>query len=242
MPDLAAAAGRLRELHGGDRMLLLANVWDAGGARLVEQSGYPAVATSSSAVARARGYEDGEQMPADVAFAAVAEIARAVDVPVTADMESGYGVDPADFAARLLDAGAVGCNYEDSDHRSPGQLLDAEFHASRVAALVDAGVVVNARVDTFLLQHEDAFDEGVRRARLYREAGATCVYPIVLGDEALIESFVAAVDAPVNILLRPGAPSVARLRELGVRRASVGGGFYRVVMNALAAEVEALKG
>ena len=234
-------ADEFRALHNGDRLLLLANVWDAGGARIVEQSGYPAVATSSAAVALSHGYEDHEQMPADVAFAAVAEIARAVDVPVTADMESGYRLAPAEFAARLLDAGAVGCNYEDSDHAAPGSLLDAEFHAERIAVLAEAGVVVNARVDTFVVQREDAFDEGVRRARLYREAGAACVYPIVLGDEALIESFVAAVDAPVNILLRHGAPSVGRLRQLGVRRASVGSGFYRVAMQAFAAEVEALK-
>lgn len=235
-------ASRLRELHNGERVLVLANVWDAGGARLVEQAGYPAVATSSSAVARSRGYEDGEQMPVEVAFDAVAEIARAVPaVPVTADMESGYGLDPAEFAARLLDAGAVGCNYEDSDHSQPGALLGASFHASRIETVASVGVVVNARVDTFLLQRDDSFDEGVRRARLYREAGADCVYPIGLADESLIEQFVAAVDAPVNILLRPGAPSVARLREMGVRRVSVGGGLYRVAMQALAAEIEALK-
>lgn len=241
MPDVAALAQRLRGLHDGERLLLLANVWDAGGARIVEQAGYPAVATSSSAVARSRGHEDGEQMPVDVAFDAVASIAAAVAVPVTADMESGYGLDPAEFAARLLDAGAVGCNYEDSDHSTPGALLDASLHASRVGIVADAGVVVNARVDTFLLQHEDAFDEGVRRARLYRDAGATCVYPIGLADEEQIESFVAAVGVPVNILLRPAAPSPARLREFGVRRASVGGGLYRVAMRALAAEAETLK-
>jgi 2-methylisocitrate lyase-like PEP mutase family enzyme len=241
MPEQAEQAERLRALHHGADMLVLPNAWDAGSALLVERAGFPAVATSSSAVARARGWEDGEQMPVDVAFAAVAEIARPLTVPVTADMESGYGLAPAEFAQRLLEAGAVGCNYEDTDHANPGGLLDAGFQAERIAVVAQAGVVVNARVDTFVRGVDNAFDEGVRRARLYVEAGATCVYPIVLEDEALIEQFVAAVDAPVNILVRPTAPSLARLRQLGVRRASVGGGLYVKVMKALAAEVDALK-
>jgi 2-methylisocitrate lyase-like PEP mutase family enzyme len=230
-------------LHHGDDMLVLPNVWDAGGALLAEQAGFPAVATSSAAVARARGYEDGQDMPADIAFAAVAEISRPVAIPVTADMESGYGLDPADFAARLLAAGAAGCNYEDSDHSRPGELLDADGQAARIAAVraASADLVINARVDTFVLGVDNAFDEGVRRARLYLDAGADCVYPITLSDDAVIGAFVQAVSAPVNIYLHRGAPSLDRLRKLGVRRVSVGSGLYRTAMKAFTAGLDELR-
>jgi 2-methylisocitrate lyase-like PEP mutase family enzyme len=249
--DLGRQAERLRALHFGDDLLVLANVWDAGTARAVEAAGFPAVATSSAAVAKSRGFEDHEQMPADVAFGAVASIAAAVSVPVTADMESGYGLDPAEFVERLLAAGAVGCNYEDSDHRRPGQLRDAGEQAERIAGLRAAaqragvGIVVNARVDTFLLQAgsvDEQLAEGVRRARLYLDAGADCVYPIVLADDAVIGAFVEEVPGPVNILFTRAAPPLARLRELGVRRVSVGGGLYRSAMEAFAAGLEGLKG
>lgn len=245
MADAAVLAATLRALHHSDEPLVLANVWDAGTARIVEQAGFPAVATSSAAVAEARGSADHEAMPADTAFAAVAEITRAVAIPVTADMESGYGLAPADFVARLLQAGAVGCNFEDSDHAQPGQLRDADEQAQRIAALRAAGdIVVNARVDTFLLQigsPAEQLAEGIRRARLYLDAGADCVYPIGLADEDVVAEFVQAVAAPVNILARPGAPSLDRLRGLGVRRISVGSGFYRQAMKAFTEAVTAYR-
>jgi 2-methylisocitrate lyase-like PEP mutase family enzyme len=239
----------LRSLHFGDTPLVLPNVWDPGSARVVEQAGFPAVATSSGAVANARGFEDHEHMPADVAFAAVAEIARSVSVPVTADMEAGYGLAPDEFVERLVDAGAVGCNFEDSDHRRPGELRDAEEQAERIAGLraaaqgLDVGIVINARVDTFLLQAgsvDEQLAEGVRRARLYLDAGADCVYPITLTDDALIGAFVQESPGPVNILLFRNAPPIPRLRELGVRRVSVGGGLYRTAMKAFTEAVAAL--
>jgi 2-methylisocitrate lyase-like PEP mutase family enzyme len=248
----AAQAERLRALHLADDPLILPNVWDAGSALAVEAAGFAAVATSSGAVARARGYEDGQRMPVDVAFGAVAEIARPVGLPVTADMEGGYGLDPAEFVERLLAAGAVGCNYEDSDHTGGGPLVDADVQAERIAGLRAAAgragveIVINARVDTFVRRWPDSPDEqlaeGVRRARLYLDAGADCVYPITLADEATIAAFVEEVPGPVNIYFTRATLPLSRLRELGVRRISVGSGLYRVAMDAFVAGLDPLKG
>ena len=252
MERLHDLAQRLRSLHFGDDVLVLPNTWDAGTARSVVAAGFPAVATSSAAVARALGHEDGEAMPADVAFEAVRSIAAAVDVPVTADLEGGYGLDAAEFVDRLLAAGAVGCNYEDTDHAAGGKTLkDAEEQANRIAGLRAAameagvGIVINARVDTFARQIgsvDEQLAEGVRRARLYLDAGADCVYPITLADDALIGAFIEEVAAPVNILMRAGVPPLARLKELGVRRVTFGSGLYRVVMRAFDEELAAIRG
>jgi 2-methylisocitrate lyase-like PEP mutase family enzyme len=234
---------RLRDLHHGEQPLVLANVWDPGTARIVAGMGFSAVATSSAAVAEAQGYADHEEMPADIAFAAVAAIAAAVEVPVTADMESGYGLAPTEFAERLLATGAVGCNYEDSDHTRPGTQRPADEQAARLAAVRAAAgeaLVINARVDTFLLQ-TGGVDDAVARARLYLEAGADCVYPITLSDDAVIAAVVEQVPGPVNILLWPAAPPLARLVELGVRRISVGSGLYRQAMKAFTTGLDALR-
>lgn len=236
MPDL-------RALHHRDTPLVLANVWDPGSARIVAAAGFPAIATSSAAVAEANGYQDHEEMPVDIAFAAVHAIVRAVpEHPVTADMESGYGLDPAEFAARLIDTGAAGCNYEDTDHARPGTQRDPAEQAERIATIRAAAprLVINARVDTFLHGRADP-DDALRRARLYVEAGADCVYPITLADEAVIARFVEQVDAPVNILFSPHSPSLQRLAELGVRRISVGSGLYRQAMGALTAGLDGLR-
>jgi 2-methylisocitrate lyase-like PEP mutase family enzyme len=226
----------LRSLHHGTRPLVLPNAWDAASARLVEAAGFPVVATGSAAVAASLGYEDNEQAPADEMFAAAGRICRAVDVPVTVDSEAGYGLEPAELAERLLAAGAVGCNLEDTDHRGEG-LVDAGSQAERIAALKAAAreqgadLVVNARVDVFIREWgapEERPDEALRRGRLYFEAGADCVYPIVVVDEHVIHRLVDELDGPVNVLLRPGAPSLQRLEELGVARISLGPGLHRL--------------
>lgn len=223
-------------------------MWDPGTAQVVAGRGAAAIATSSAAVSKSNGYADHEQMPAEVAFAAVAAIVRAVpDLPVTADMESGYGLPPADFGRRLLETGAVGCNYEDSDHSAPGTQRNAEEQARRIAGVRAAAphIVINARIDNFLL-HRGSVDEqladAVLRARLYFDAGADCVYPIALADDAVIEAFIDQSPGPVNILYRPGAPSIARLTELGVRRISVAGSLYRAAMAAFTEALEDLAG
>lgn len=214
------SADALRALHVPGDPLILPNAWDAATARLVAAAGFPAVATTSSGVADALGYADGEQTPAAEMLAAVARIARVVDVPVTADVEGGYGLEPADLAQRVTAAGAVGINLEDSDHARRPALLPVAHQAARIAAVrAAADVVVNARVDVQLRGGSVA--DGLARAAAYRDAGADCVYPIAVTDEDEIARYV-ALGVPVNILLSPAAPPVARLAALGVARVSLG--------------------
>jgi 2-methylisocitrate lyase-like PEP mutase family enzyme len=232
--DLASAAARLRSLHHGPEPLILPNAWDAASARAVVAAGFPVVATSSVAVAEALGYADGEQTPADEMFWAIGRIARAVDAPLTADVESGYGLSPEQLVAKLLAAGAVGCNLEDTDHRAGGgTLVAAEAHADRVAAVKRVGqaagvdIVVNARADVFL-HGTGEVAEALRRGRLYLAAGADCFYPIGAADEATIAALVQGVAGPINVIPGfRGAPGLQRLRDLGVRRISYAGRLFR---------------
>jgi len=235
---LAAHAERLRALHRGPQPLLLPNAWDVASARVVAEAGFPAVATTSSGVAASLGYPDGEQAPAEEMLAAVARIARVVDLPLTADIEAGYGLGAEELVARLLAAGAVGCNLEDSDHAA-GTLVEPARQAERLAAVrraaqaLGVGVVLNARVDVFLRQLGDPSTraaEAVRRGRLYLEAGADCVFPILIAEESDIAAVVAGVPGPVNVLAMPTGPSLERLRALGVARVSFGGRLHRAAM------------
>jgi 2-methylisocitrate lyase-like PEP mutase family enzyme len=234
---LAAHADQLRGLHVPGSPLLLVNAWDPPSARRLAHDGYPAIATTSAGVAEALGYEDGNVTPPDEMLAAVGRIAAVVDVPVTADLEAGYGLEPRKLVEGLLQAGAVGLNFEDTDHET-GALTDAERHAERLAAIKQAGrdsgvdVVLNARVDVFLRGGE--LDDAVRRGRLYAEAGADCVYPILARGQDAIRRLVEEVGAPVNVLVMPGGLTLEQLAELGVARASFGEGLMRVAMEAAA--------
>jgi 2-methylisocitrate lyase-like PEP mutase family enzyme len=233
-------AERLRALHHDDRPLVLPNAWDAASARMVVAEGFPVVATTSAGVAASLGYADHQDAPADEVFPAVGRIARAVDVPVTADLEAGYGLPPAELVHRMLAAGVVGANLEDTDHRAGG-LAEVDAHAAWLAevraAARAAGVdlVLNARVDVYLhdAAGEHQLSEALRRARAYRAAGADCVYPILVADEPTIQALVDGVDGPLNVLARPGAPSLDRLAELGVARISFGGGLHKLATNTL---------
>jgi 2-methylisocitrate lyase-like PEP mutase family enzyme len=231
--DHAEKAEVLRRLHHGPRPLVLPNAWDVASARLVEQAGFPVVATSSGAIAASLGYEDNNAMPVDEAFGAVARIARNVSIPVTADLEAGYQLSPAEFVARLLDAGAVGCNIEDADH-DVGGLLPAEQHADWLQAVRDAAaargvnIVLNARLDVMRQAGDEAtlFEEAVRRANRHLAAGVDCVFPLGVATEFQIAEFIAQVNGPVNIL-GAGAPPIPRLAQLGVARVSYAGTLMR---------------
>ncbi len=234
---LAHLASRLRSLHVPGNPIVLPNAWHVASARMVEEIGFPVVATSSAAVAASLGTADDDSMGAETALAAVARMAAAVQVPVTADLGAGYGLRPTELVRGLLAAGAVGCNLEDSDHHGSGSLVDLDVQVERLAgvraAAVQAGVaiVVNARVDVWLRMTGDPSDllaEGVRRARRYLDAGADCVYPIMLHDRATIRSFVEQVGGSVNVLLRSGVPSVDDLRRLKVARVSLGPWLHRL--------------
>jgi 2-methylisocitrate lyase-like PEP mutase family enzyme len=233
-------ASRLRELHHAARPLVLANAWDAASAAAVEKAGFPAVATTSGGVAAALGFEDGHGTPAKEMLAAVGRIAAAVEVPVTADLERGYGLSAQELVAGMLEAGVVGLNFEDSDHdSSDASLIDAGEQAEAIAAIRSAAseagvdIVINARVDCFLRKVDDPVDESLRRGRLYVEAGADCVFPIFAKEEAALERLVNEVGATVNALLVPDGPSPERLREIGVRRISTGSGLMIAAMRSL---------
>lgn len=230
-------AEQLRDMHANPP-LVLPNVWDAASARSFAKAGVHALATSSSAVAHTLGYSDGENMPIDEAFAAVARITRAVDVPVTADIEAGYGLAPDELAARLVDAGAAGCNLEDTDHFT-GELVPLSDQVERLTELVEAAkgnLVVNARIDVHLRSAgapEQRIDLSLERAVAYLDAGADCTYPIGAPDEDTIAALVKGTPGPVNALCRPGGPTLARLVELGAARITFGGSLHRAVMGTV---------
>jgi 2-methylisocitrate lyase-like PEP mutase family enzyme len=239
---LAAAADALLAAHHGPVPLVLPNAWDAASARIVEAAGFPAVATSSHAVADVLGGADDDTGDPDVIFPFLARIVGAVRIPVTGDVERGYRLSPTALVDRLLAAGLVGCNLEDSDHHGGGVLVDADRQAAflaEVRAAADAAgvhLVVNARIDTFLRKTggDDAqLEEAIRRGSLYLAAGADCVYPIALVDPARIRTLTRAIPGPVNVIARAGGPRLDELAELGVRRISFGGGLHRLVLDHL---------
>ncbi|WP_406124407.1 isocitrate lyase/phosphoenolpyruvate mutase family protein [Streptomyces canus] len=207
--------------------LVLPGPWDAISARVCEEAGFPALATPSAGIAAALGHEDGST-PADEMFAAVARIAGAVDVPVSADVEGGYGLAPKELVERLLETGAVGCNLEDS--HGGGVLKDPREHAEWLAEVRYAAgdqLFVNARIDTFARGDKDP-ERAIERAALYVAAGADCVYPIgaPAGVLPLLRS---GIQGPVNVFgrLDGEGPSPTELGELGATRVTFGPGLQR---------------
>jgi 2-methylisocitrate lyase-like PEP mutase family enzyme len=202
----------------------------------------------------ALGFPDGAAGAdvADAVFAALARIAGAIDVPVTADLEAGYGLAPDELVERLLAAGAVGCNLEDTDH-TPGAavpLVPVAQHADHVAGVKAAGrragvdVVVNARVDVHARRFgepETRTAEAVTRARAYRAAGADCTYPILLEDPEALRAIVAATDGAVNVMVRDGGLGLGEAAALGVARASFGGGLFKAAQAALTERLHAIR-
>ncbi|KAK1181301.1 isocitrate lyase/phosphoenolpyruvate mutase family protein [Streptomyces sp. NBS 14/10] len=245
-------ATTLRALHHGRAPgdpLVLPNPWDAATARVLAAAGFPALATPSAGISASLGYRDGET-PADEMFAAIARIARAVDVPVTADIEDGYGLAPAEIVDRLLEAGAVGCNLEDGD-RAADALKDARRQAdwlAEVRAAAGDGLVINARVDVFVrgegartdltnptdqdrLVEDRLVEEAIDRGRRYVAAGADCVYPI-FAPPRLLPRLAAGIGAPLNAMADPDGPSIRELGESGATRITFG---PRLLRRALAA-------
>jgi 2-methylisocitrate lyase-like PEP mutase family enzyme len=231
-----STADAFRALHRGRAQgdpLVLPGPWDAASARVFVAAGFPALATPSAGVAASLGYEDGAT-PAEEMFAAVARITRAVDVPVSADVEGGYGLAPKELVERLLEAGAVGCNLEDSG--DGGVLKDPHEHAEFLAEVRSAAadrLFVNARIDTFI--HGDGDPErAIERAALYVAAGADCVYPI-LAPAAVLPLLRSGIQGPINMAARLDGegPSPAELGELGATRVTFGPGLQRAATAAL---------
>jgi 2-methylisocitrate lyase-like PEP mutase family enzyme len=232
-------AEELRKLHGGPRVLVLPNAWDVASARVLEELGFPAIATTSAGVAFALGYPDGQRVSRDEMLEVVERIARAVRVPVTADMEAGYGTtlaDMAETAKAVVAAGAVGLNLEDVTGETESSQVNTELQAEKirtirqVSASQGVSLVINARTDIYLMPigpEAMRFERTVERLRAYRAAGADCVFAPGVKDRDLIEKLVKAVAAPLNILVMPGCPSIPELQKIGVARASIGSGVMR---------------
>jgi 2-methylisocitrate lyase-like PEP mutase family enzyme len=239
---LAKKAEHLRKLHHGPRILVLPNAWDVISARIVEQAGFPAVATTSAGIAASLGYPDGQRVSRKEMLAAVTRTARAVCVPVTADMEAGYGTTPAEMAEmarEVVTAGAAGLNLEDVTSDDESSQVEIRLQMQKIMAVreasAEAGVplVINARTDIYLLPigpEATRFERTVERLNAYRKAGADCVFAPGIRDGETIGRLVRAIDAPLNILLQPGGPTVAELERLGVARASTGSGLMRAAL------------
>lgn len=238
-------AARFRQMHHENLPLVLPNAWDAASARIIELAGAKAVATSSAGVSWVYGRRDGEKLQREEMIQMVRYIVQAVDVPVTADVESGYGTgspqDVAETVRAVIATGAVGVNLEDSPGRDGEPLMAPEVHAERIRAAREAAqaaggdLVINARTDPYLLKvgaPETRFDEVVRRARIYREAGADCIFVPGVIDADTIAALVQAIGGPVNVLAMPGAPTIQELGQLGVARVSLGAAVARVALAA----------
>lgn len=248
-----ALAASFLAMHRGPKLLLLPNVWDVASARILEETGFPAIATSSAGVAFSLGYPDGQKISRQEMLARVELIAKAVAVPVTADVEAGYGDRPEDAAETARDAivaGAVGMNLEDGTEDPASPLVDLslqleKIHAIRAAALkINVPLVLNARTDVYLAQvgpPEKRYDEAVRRLRAFRDAGADCVFLPGIRDTDTIRRLVADLRCPVNILAGPGFPPVPELQMLGVARVSLGSAPMRATLGLLRRMAEELK-
>jgi 2-methylisocitrate lyase-like PEP mutase family enzyme len=238
-PTQAQLARRFLELHNGPKMLLLPNAWDVASARIFEEAGFPAIATTSAGVANSLGYADGQKISRREMLAVVHRIAEAVEVPVTADVEAGYGTSPeevAETAREVIAAGAVGMNLEDGDEARPDFLTDPERQQEIIRAVIGASeragvsLVLNARTDIFLYSMgpaETRLSRGVERLKAYRAAGAQCLFAPGVKDRDTIAQLVRGVGGPLNILATVGTPPAAELQQLGVARVSLGSGPMR---------------
>lgn len=244
--DRARKAQEFKALHVRGNPVVLFNVWDAGSAKAVEAAGARAIATGSWSVAHAHGFEDGEQVPRDFAMANLARITAATELPVSVDLESGYGHTPREVAETIrlaIEAGAVGCNFEDSFPET-GALRDASAQVERIHAVREAadslmpGFFINARTDVFFQappeEHTQAMlDRAIERARAYADAGADGIFVPGLEDLQFIARFTAAVTLPVNVMAGETTPPIIMLAENGAARVSFGPVPYLIAMKEL---------
>jgi 2-methylisocitrate lyase-like PEP mutase family enzyme len=241
--ELRHCCALLRSLHMPGSPLILPNAWDVASARAVVAAGFPVVATTSGGIAAVLGYEDHEAAPAGEMFAAARRISSSVAVPVTIDAEAGYGMEPAEVVTILESLGAAGCNLEDTNHGTR-TLRDPLRHAQWLREIRTQAsnrgydLVINARIDVFLSDflsgskrpQAEFLTEALRRAEIYFEAGADCVFPIALWETETVAAFLAQAPGPVNILSFPRAPSLPELTGFGVARVSYGSLLHRDVM------------
>jgi len=250
---LKEKAEEFRSLHHAKRILVLPNAWDVPSARVFEDAGFPAIATSSAALAVSIGYPDGEKIGKEELFSVVRKIAGVLNIPLSVDIESGFGatIDSlSDTIRRVIESGAVGINIEDISDFEKKTLLPVEKQVERIRAVksvsdsLDIPLLINARTDAYRFGAGDEkarLDEAIRRERAYEAAGADCLYPIGLTDRESILTFVKAVNKPMNVMARKGLPTITELQALGVKRLSLGPGPMYATMGLLRKIAQELK-
>lgn len=243
--DLQQKAHRFHALHHNDKLLVLPNIWDPGGALLLEDMQFPAVATASASIAFANGYDDGENIPFEEVLSIVKKITKSVSIPVSADIESGYAEDCRGLAeniARLMETGVVGINLEDTNKKTR-QLYSIEEQCERISVVKTvaerAGVdlFINARTDVYLraasLSKEEKLESILKRGIAYKSAGASGFYPITVKEKTELERIAATVSLPLNVVTIPGIPALGELKEIGVSRVSLGPSFFKIAMQSM---------
>jgi len=239
-------AEQFKKLHHGSEILVLPNIWDQLGALLLESLGYSAIATASASVAWTNGYADGEHVPFSEVLTRLRNIAGSVGVPVTADIESGYASSDGELESnieKLISAGVVGINLEDHDKQSDS-LFSLEAQCKRikvvrkVADAKNVPLFINARTDVYLRGKgfntpEEKLNETLRRGKAYLDAGADGLFPPAMRDKDELAKLVSVLSCPVNVIAMPGIPDFRTLREIGVRRVSLGPGFLKIAMKAM---------
>lgn len=236
---------QFRQLHSGPSILVLGNAWDVASARIFEQAGFPAIATTSSGVAASLGYPDGQHISRDMLIEVVRHITRVVAHPVTVDIEAGFGKTIQEVLQTIeliIEAGAVGINIEDTTKVEERGLVEISYQVELLKAIqelsssLDMPLVINARTDVFLLPSDDPatrLEQAVQRGNAYLQAGADCIFPIGASDAQTIGDLIRSINGPINILAGPTTPSIPELAQLGVARVSFGAGQMRAVLGRL---------
>ncbi|MEO8822697.1 MAG: isocitrate lyase/phosphoenolpyruvate mutase family protein [Ginsengibacter sp.] len=233
------------QLHHNGKLLVLPNIWNPLGAMLLQDLGYKAAATASASIALANGYLDGEKIPFNDLLLILKRIVESVSIPVTADVESGYAknnIELKENIKKLIDTGIAGINFEDSKHDEQ-KLFTKEEQSEKInlirktAAEMGSSLFINARTDVFIngknLSKEEKIDEAIERGKSYKEAGADCLYPIVLAEKDSIKAIINEVALPVNILMISGIPDFSSLKEMGLARISLGPGLLKFAINSM---------
>lgn len=236
---------QFHQLHHNGQPLVLPNIWNPLGAKLLEDIGYDAVATASASVAFANGYDDGQKIPFDELLFLLKKIVNSVKIPVTADIESGYATTNSDLKEnikKLINAGIAGINFEDSLH-DESNLFSKEEQSEKInlikktASEMGSNLFINARTDVFIKQNnfskEQKLNEAIERGKAYKDAGADGFYPILMKEKAGIEMLIKEISLPINILMIPGIPDFSTLKEMGVARISLGPGFLKTAINSM---------
>lgn len=246
-------AKRFYDLHHNSKLLILPNIWDSLGALLLEDMGYPAVATASASVAFANGYDDGENISFNQLLVILKRIAEKINIPVTADIESGYANDEQRLKQnikQIIEAGIVGINIEDTDKKT-NTLLPVEVQCKKIKLIkkvseeMNVPLFINARTDVYLRSGDNAathkLEETIKRGFAYKDAGADCFYPITMNNAEDISSTIQQLQMPVNIIIMPGIPKLMDLEKMGVARVSLGPGFLKYAIKAMKNLAEKLK-